>query len=105
MFRKMAHGFVAAAIFFAASYSLAHEDFRVIGTLLGHQDSSIEVQSRDGKTTSIRLDRQTVITQDSKNVEATALKVGVSVVVDAYGDSAEDLLALEIRIVPPIADH
>ena len=27
----------------------------------------------------------------------------ISVVVDAYGDSLEDLLALDIRIVPPIA--
>jgi hypothetical protein len=35
-------------------------------------------------------------------VDATALKVGQSVVVDAYGDREDDALAVEIRIVPPI---
>ncbi len=93
---------VAVTLVLGAGQTFAHEDFRVIGTLMKHQDSRIEVQSRDGKTTSIRLDRQTIITQDTKDVDATALKIGLSVVVDAYGDSEEDLLALEIRIVPPI---
>jgi Domain of unknown function (DUF5666) len=87
----------------AGSSLLAHEDFRVIGTLTKHQDSRIEVKSRNGKTTTIKLDKQTVITRDKGKVDATELKAGLSVVVDAYGDSEADLLALEIRIVPPIA--
>jgi hypothetical protein len=82
---------------------LAHEDFRVIGTLTKHQDSRIEVKNRTGKITSIKLDKQTAISRDKKKVDATELKAGLSVVVDAYGDSEADLLALEIRIVPPIA--
>ena len=105
MTRIMVKAFVVATVLLSVNYALAHEDFRVIGTLITHQDSNIEVQSRDGKTTSVRLDQQTIITKDSTNVEATVLEVGVSVVVDAYGDSEEDLLALEIRIVPPIANH
>ncbi len=105
MLRKMAKAFAVTSLLLGVNSVLAHEDFRVIGTLVSHVDSNIEVQSRDGKMTSVRLDRQTVITKDSMSVEATALEVGVSVVVDAYGDSEEDLLALEIRIVPPIAGH
>jgi len=35
-------------------------------------------------------------------VPVTDLKVGASVVVDAYGDGEDDLLALDIMIVPPI---
>ena len=88
-----------------AGYVSAHEDFRVIGTLMDHQNSNIAVQSRDGSMTSIRLDKQTLITRDSKTVDAAELAIGLSVVVDAYGDSEEDLLALEIRIVPPIVDQ
>ena len=84
-------------------HAFAHEDFRVIGTLTKHQDSNIEVQSRDGRLTSIKLDRQTLIRRDSNQIDAAELEIGLSVVVDAYGDSAEDLLALEIRIVPPIS--
>ena len=80
----------------------AHDNFRIIGTLAKHQDSKIEVKSRTGKTVSIRLDKQTAISRDKKEVDATALKVGQSLVVDAYGDTEDDSLALEIRIVPPI---
>ncbi len=92
-----------AALALGAGHAFAHEDFRVIGTVMAHHDSNIEVQSRDGTMTSIRLDRQTLITRDTKTVAAAQLEIGVSVVVDAYGDSTDDLLALDIRIVPPIA--
>jgi hypothetical protein len=34
-------------------------------------------------------------------VALSELKVGQSVVVDALGDNESDLLAIEIRIVPP----
>ena len=96
---------LAVAVVLGASQTFAHDHFRVIGTLTKHQDSRIEVKNREGRTTSIRLDKQTEVTQDKKKVETTELKVGRSVVVDAYGDSLEDsdLLALEIRIVPTIA--
>ena len=92
-----------ALLALGAGRALAHEDFRVIGTLTKHQNSTINVKARTGKTISIRLDKQTLITRDKKKVTATELKAGLSVVVDAYGDSEADLLALEIRIVPPIA--
>ena len=80
----------------------AHDDFRIIGTLERHQNSTIAVKKNTGKSVSIRLDKQTAISQNNKKVDATALKVGQSLVIDAYGDTEEDSLALEIRIVPPI---
>jgi hypothetical protein len=86
----------------AAATLDAHEDFRVIGTISKHAGSTLAVKSRDGKTASIRIDKQTAISKDKKKVDAAALTVGLSVVVDAYGDSEDDLLALDIRIVPPI---
>ena len=80
----------------------AHDEFRIIGTLEKHQNSTIAVRKNTGKTVLIRLDKQTAITQDKKKVDTTALKVGQSLVVDAYGDTEDDSLAIEIRIVPPI---
>jgi hypothetical protein len=80
----------------------AHDDFRIIGTLEKHQDSTIAVKKNTGQTVSIKIDKQTAITQDNKKVDATALKVGQSLVVDAYGDKEDDSLAVTIRIVPPI---
>jgi hypothetical protein len=80
----------------------AHDDFRIIGTLEKHQGSTISVKKNTGRVVAIRIDKQTGISQDKKKVDATALKVGQSVVVDAYGDREDDSLALEIRIVPAI---
>jgi len=80
----------------------AHDDFRIVGTLAKHADSKIEVRKRDGKTVSIRLDRQTAISRDKQKVAASELRMGQSLVVDAYGDTEDDSLAIEIRIVPPI---
>ena len=92
------------AILALASPSLsAHDEFRIIGTVARHENSTLQVKNREGKTLSVRLDKQTVITRDKKKVPPTELKTGLSVVVDAYGDTEEDSLALEIRIVPPIA--
>lgn len=103
MIRKMlALLLVGAAAALPVAPSLAHEEFRVIGTVTKHDDTTIEVESRDGKRSSIKLDKQTTITRDKSAVDATELMVGVSVVVDAFGDTLDDLLALEIRIVPPI---
>jgi hypothetical protein len=80
----------------------AHDEFRIIGTLAKHADSKIEIKKRDGKTVSIRLDKQTAISRDKQKVAASELRMGQSLVVDAYGDSEDDSLAIEIRIVPPI---
>jgi len=82
--------------------SFAHDDFRVIGTITKLEKSTIDVKSKDAKITSIKMDKQTQVTRDKQKVAPAELKVGQSVVVDAYGDSEADLLALEIRIVPPI---
>jgi hypothetical protein len=80
----------------------AHDEFRIIGTLAKHADSKIEIKKRDGKTVSVRLDKQTAISRDKEKVTPSALRAGQSLVVDAYGDTEDDSLAIEIRIVPPI---
>jgi hypothetical protein len=98
-----ARAVMIAALLSISSFALAHEEFRVIGTLASASDSHIQVRDRDGKTLSIKIDKQTVIRKDGANVEADTLTTGNSVVVDALGDSEADLLAIEIRIVPPIA--
>jgi len=102
MTRRLMMLFVGSVVTLGAARLLAHDNFRVIGSVTKHQNSTIDVTSKDSKTLTIRLDKQTEITRDKKKVEVSELRVGQSVVVDAYGDSERDLLALEIRIVPPI---
>ena len=94
---------IAASVLMLGVMSLsAHDNFRVIGSVTRLQERSIDVKNKDLKTTTIRIDKQTEVTRDKKAVGVAELKVGQSVVVEAYGDSEADLLALEIRIVPPI---
>jgi hypothetical protein len=80
----------------------AHDNFRIIGTLTRVEKALIDVKNADGKTLTIKVDKQTEFVRDRKKIDASEIKTGQSVVVDAYGDSEKDLLALEVRIVPPI---
>ena len=91
-----------ATLVLGAGHAFGHDYFRVIGIVTQYQDSTLDVKNRDGKTVSVRLDRQTKVTRDREEIEAKELKAGLTVVVDAYGDTEDDLLALDIRIVPPI---
>ena len=80
MTRRLVMLLMMTMVLVGASVVSAHEDFRVIGTLMRVQNSNIEVKNKEGKTTSIRLDKQTAISQDKKKVDVTELKVGRSVV-------------------------
>lgn len=86
-----------------ASPSFAHEEFRVVGEITQAKSGQIDVKMRDGKVAAVKLDGQTKITRDKAAADAKELKTGQFVVIDAYGDDFTDLLALEIRLVPPIA--
>jgi hypothetical protein len=81
-----------------------HDEYRIVGTVLKMAATQIDVkQARDGKTIKIKIDKQTKTTRDKKPAPIGDVKAGGSVVIDALGDSLEDLLAIEIRIVPPVA--
>jgi hypothetical protein len=103
MRRRLTVVVMLIAVVSAVAHARAHEHFRVIGTLTKCQRTEIDVKNKEGRTISIYVDKKTKITRDKKPVPQSALKVGQSVVVDAYGDDEFDLLALDIRIVPPIA--
>jgi hypothetical protein len=91
---------LAAGLTLGAWGARAHERFRVIGTLTRHRSRAIEVKDKNGKTTSIRINKLTSITRDKKKLDISELKTGMSVVVDALGDSEADLLATVVQIVP-----
>jgi hypothetical protein len=80
----------------------AHDEFRIVGVVASREASQVVVKTREGNRVSMAMNKQTKVTRDKKNVDASEVKVGVTVVADAYGDSEADLLALVIQIVPPI---
>lgn len=80
----------------------AHDEFRIIGTITKPGSTALKVKAKDGKTVSVALNAETFISRDRKKAQASELKAGSNVVIDALGDSYEDLVAVQVRIVPSI---
>jgi hypothetical protein len=80
----------------------AHDSFRIIGNITSLTDTELSVKNKDNKTFVIARNKSTQVWRGKKKVPAAELKVGISVVVDAMGDSALDLEAQDITIVPPL---
>ena len=96
--------FVACLTLVLVVPAFAHEDFRIIGTILKVTPKLIDVkQTKDGKTISMATDMATPVTRDDAKVSRSELKVGTNVVVDATGDSLEELFVVQVRIVPAAA--
>ncbi|ODS57799.1 MAG: hypothetical protein ABS36_04985 [Acidobacteria bacterium SCN 69-37] len=91
-----------SAIIMASVVGLsAHDEYRIIGTVTKISAATLTVkQSKDGKVFTMKTDANTIVTRDKKKVARTEMKTGAYVVVDALGDSLEDLVVLEVRIVP-----
>lgn len=56
---------------------------KIMGTLSGVQEKAVEVKTRDGKTVTVVLDAKTTVTRGKDKLDATALKVGERVSIDA----------------------
>ena len=94
---------IAMLALLAVAEVAAHERFRIVGTIGRRQADMIEVATKEGRKSWVAIDKKTVVTREGRKVEAATLKAGESVVVDALGDDASDLVAKQIRVVPPIA--
>jgi hypothetical protein len=91
-----------AVILVSATLLSAHENYRIIGTVTKVTAEKLDVkQTKDGKTISMFLEKTSKVTRDKKKVAVSELKTGLHVVVDARGDSMDDLDVVEVRIVPP----
>ncbi len=98
--RLMMAGILAALVTGPVSLG-AHEDYRIIGVITKVDAKTLDVkQTKDGKIISMDMDETTSVTRDKKKLSATELKAGQSVVVDARGDSLEELMVRQVRIVP-----
>jgi hypothetical protein len=104
MTKRLMIAVTMAALMLTVRSAWAHEEYRIIGTVLKVSTDRLAVkQTKDGKTFSMLTDSQTIYTRDKKKVKRADLKVGTNVVVDGIGDTIEDLLVLEVKIVPPPA--
>jgi hypothetical protein len=95
---------ILAVLIVGGARMLAHERFRFVGTVTKKTATEMWMTTaKDNKTIGMDIDEKTKFTRDKKPIPASEVKVGASVVVDALGDDEFDLVALEVRVVPPIA--
>ncbi len=101
MMRRLTIVIGVVAMMLGVAPAWAHDDYRIIGTVLKVSAGTLDVkQTKDGKTISMKTDAATLVTRDKKKVSSAELKTGTNVVVDARGDTLQDLVVLEVRIVP-----
>jgi hypothetical protein len=92
---------VLVALTVGTSALFAHDDYRIIGVVERVTAKTIDVkQTKDGKVISMQLDADTIVTRDKRKVDRAEVKVGLHVVVDARGDSLDELTVVELRLVP-----
>jgi len=77
---------------------LAHGGFtHVMGTVKAMDATHVEVQTKDGKTVSVKLSDATKFTKDGAAAAAADMQVGQRVSVEAKGH-APDLEASEVKL-------
>jgi hypothetical protein len=77
---------LAAVLAFTVPGSLAaHEGHthKVLGTVASIQGNHVEVKTTDGKSVTVMLDAKTKITRGTEKLDASAIKVGGRVSIDA----------------------
>ncbi|MBN9554894.1 MAG: hypothetical protein J0H61_09515 [Alphaproteobacteria bacterium] len=102
MHLRTAYAAMAVFLFSSETPLFAHDNFRVIGIVTKAEKVSIEVKTRANNLIAVQIDKETEFFRDKQKVNQAEVKVGRTVVVDAYGDDYEDLLALQVRLVPAI---
>ena len=79
---------------------MAHEKFKIVGSVAALKKDEIAVKSIDGATYEIDFLDSTVVTgKNHKKVDRALLKVGEKVVVMALGHDMFDLEAFEVQLV------
>jgi hypothetical protein len=79
---------------------VAHEKFKIVGTVVAVKADEVAVRSIDGATYEIDMLDNTVVTDKShKKLDRKELKPGLRVVVMALGHDMFDLEAFEVQLV------
>lgn len=105
MMRRLISLVTLIALVLATAPLAAHDQFRIIGTIVTFKDYQLVVKTKAGETFTITLERSTLIQRDKKRVALTEPKVGRSVAVDVMADSLcdEDRFVTAVTLVPAIA--
>lgn len=89
----------AALLALVVTPGMAHEKFKIVGTVVKIHAEQIDVKAVDGATYEIDFLDSVPVTRNFKKVPRTELKAGVKVIVNALGHDMFDLEAVEVQLV------
>ena len=92
---------IAASTLALTALATAHEYYRVVGTIVNVSQWEITMNSQDGQTVTMALDRKVQITRDKKTVSRDELHPGLYVIAEGSGDTLESTIVTDVTIVPP----
>ena len=89
----------AVLLVLVATPGVAHEKFKIVGTVVKIHAEQIDVKAVDGATYEIDFLDSVPVTRNFKKVARSELKAGVKVIVNALGHDMFDLEAVEVQLV------
>ena len=90
----------AALALLVSSTGLAHEKFKIVGTVARVHAEQLDVKSVDGSIYEMDMFDSVAVFRNNRKVAKSELKPGVKVTVNALGHDFFDLEAVEIHITP-----
>ena len=90
---------VAAFLALLAAPTVAHEKFKIVGSVVKIHAAQIDVKAVDGATYEIDFPDGVPVTRKNKKVARSELKPGAKVIVNALGHDMFDLEAVEVQLV------
>lgn len=83
----------------ASATALAHEKFKIVGTVAKVHAEQLDVKSVDGSTYEMDMFDSAAIFRQNRKVARTELRPGVKVIVHALGHDFFDLEVVEVHLV------
>ncbi len=92
-----------AIVAMLASTLVAHEKFKIVGTVVKVHAEQLDVKSVDGSTYEMDLPAAAVVFRQNRKVARAELKAGANVIVNALGHDFFDLEVVEVHLVDSAA--
>lgn len=89
----------AVVLVLTVAPTVAHEKFKIVGSVVKIHAEQIDVKAVDGATYEIDFLDGVLVTRNHKKVARTELRVGAKVIVNALGHDMFDLEAVEVQLV------
>ena len=96
--RKILIPIAIVAALLGAAPAFAHGEIPVVGVVKSISATTIEISMKDGETVKLAMDVNTRVMKDGERLGIGDLKIGQSVSAVGFGDSLEDLIALDVTI-------